>query len=176
MVDFVNSLPFVEQLGLIFAAIVVPFLITFGIHWRLFKPPMQITMILLTLSPISGRTRHYTLFPINMKRDHVEFDRGDGVLETREYKGQPSIVIETKLGFDWLYISPEGSNRILSPIEIFGRKNVGDLTDSMDLSMEQITKIHRANMPRPQASLLGLLLSVGAGIGIVALLHFLGVG
>src|SRR5712691_3390443 len=146
---------------------VIPFLVVFIGYYKYKKIPIKIEMLLLKLSPTSGKTTAFFVHPQNIKQDYIEIDRGDGVLELYDFEGQASMVIETKRGFDYLYLNPFGTKRILSPIEVAGKKFVGDYSDAKDLAMEQIVAIHNAQRLRPQAGLLMLLLSIGAGVGLI---------
>ncbi len=150
---------------------IVPFLVVFIGYYKFKHYPILIEMLLLKLAPSSGKTRAFFIHPQNVKQDYIEIDRGDGVLELYDFEGQASMVIETARGFDYIYMNPEGTKRILSPMEVSGKKRIGDYSDAKDLAMEQITAIHHASRLRPQAGILMLLLSLGAGIGLIFLLH-----
>lgn len=122
---------------------------------------------------MTGKTRAYTLLPISLKEEHVELYTGDGSIEIFDYDGQASMVIETKKGFEYFYVNPHGTTRILSPPEVAGTKRPGDYSDVKDLVMDQLAIIHNKTQGAPSAGLLPILLCILFGSCIPVLLWML---
>src|SRR5712692_2071986 len=136
----VNEIPF-STYSLVVVA-VIPFIIIFGLRYWRFRPPLKLEHTLLKLSPTTGKTKASTLSPICLKREYIESPRADGAIEIFDYEGQASMVIETKRGFEYFYVNPLGTNRILTPVELAGIRRAGDYTDVKDLVMEQLAIIN----------------------------------
>jgi hypothetical protein len=111
--------------------------------------------------------------PIHLKDEYVEVPRADGTLEILDYNGQASMVVETKRGFEYFYVNPIGTTRLLTPVEIAGIRRVGDYTDVKDLVMEQLAIIQSKTDGNPSAGLLPLLLCLLFGSCIPILLYIL---
>ncbi len=109
----VNPIP-VSTYSLVVVAI-IPFIVIFGLRYWRFRPLLRLEHTLLKLSPTTGKTRAFTLMPLNLKEEYVEVPRADGTIELLNYNGQASMVIETKHGFEYFYVNPIGPTRILSP-------------------------------------------------------------
>lgn len=154
---------------------VIPFIVLFLIKYWRWRPLLKLEHTLLKLSPTTGKTRAFTLAPINLKEEYLEVPRADGTLEILDYNGQASIVIETKKGFEYFYVNPLGTTRILTPVEIAGLRRVGDYTDVKDLTMEQLAIINRKGEGAPSAGLLPLLLCLLFGSCIPVIVHMLGI-
>jgi hypothetical protein len=167
----VNAIP-ASTYSLIIVA-VIPFIVLFGLKYWRFRPLLKLEHTLLKLSPTTGKTRAFTLLPLNLKEEYVEVPRADGTLEILDYNGQASMVIETKRGFEYFFVNPLGTTRILTPVEIAGLRRVGDYTDVKDLVMEQLAIIQRKGEGAPSAGLLPLLLCLLFGSCIPVLLYML---
>jgi hypothetical protein len=169
----VNEIP-LSTYSLVIVAI-IPFVVLFAIKYWRYRPLLKLEHTLLKLSPTTGKTRAFTLMPLNLKEEYVEVPRADGTLEILDYNGQASMVIETKRGFEYFFVNPLGTTRILTPVEIAGLRRVGDYTDVKDLVMEQLAIIQRKGEGPPSAGLLPLLLCLLFGSCIPVLIHMLGV-
>ncbi len=167
----VNPIP-VSTYSLVVVAI-IPFIVIFGLRYWRFRPLLRLEHTLLKLSPTTGKTRAFTLMPLNLKEEYVEVPRADGTIELLDYNGQASMVIETKHGFEYFYVNPIGTTRILSPPECAGLKRVGDYSDVKDLVMEQLAIIHNKSQGPPSAGLLPLLLCLLFGSCVPVMMYML---